>query len=54
MKKSLQLVLILMVIFLAGNVVVSAPVSVETAKTVAINFVRNVDANTSDDSLSLV
>lgn len=54
MKKSLQLVLILMVIFLAGNVVVSAPVSVETAKTVAINFVKNVDTNASDAALSLV
>jgi len=54
MKKSLQFVLFLLVVTLTGNVAVSAPVSVETAKTVAINFLNGIDIRVNSSKISLV
>ena len=44
-----------MVAFTVGNVTVFAPVSVETAKTVAVNLIKNINSRiNSSDKISLV
>ncbi|MCF7835183.1 C10 family peptidase [Candidatus Gracilibacteria bacterium] len=52
--KNLIKLLTLLLIFLSCNLAISAPVSENTAKSVALNFIKDIDSRVSTNSMTLV
>lgn len=54
MKTLIKLLFLTLVVLLTANLAISAPVSVEKAKTVAFNFIKNVDSRLTSDAMSML